>query len=255
MRLGATALLTVLLAGGCNVRIQGIRNDEVDAAVADAATVDVDAPLPPPTDAMHTQRCANRAVYLNFSGQQLLAGPSDATTNHAGWMTIAQGAAPPYLSNNPNRLAAINTIVTGVRTALSQFPVSVVTDRPTTGNYMMIVYGGQPGNVGSQFTSAVNQLDCGDARPNDVAWLSDAVSPPQLVINFTLGAIGFGLGMTATGDAQDCLCGWANGCQPNTSVQCRLGSPIARDTGATQQCPGASPSQDEVAAIRAAFCG
>jgi hypothetical protein len=251
MRLGAIALVTALLASACNVRIEGIRN-EVDAAVEDAP-IDAEVP-PPPTDALHTQRCASRAVYLNFSGQALIKGPSDATTNHANWMNINQGTAPPYLNGNANRDAAINTIVTGVRTALSQFPVSVVTDRPTTGNYMMIVYGGQPGNVGSQFLGAVNQLDCTDTQPNDVAWISDSANPPNLVISYTLGAIGFGLGMTATTDPLDCMCGWNNGCQLNPSVPCRLGSPIARDPNVGLRCPAGGGTQDEVAAIRKAFC-
>jgi hypothetical protein len=252
MRLRAIALVTALLASACNVRIAGIHNDDVDAALDDPPPADAD--VPPSTDAMHTQRCASRAVYLNFGGQTLTAGPSDAIANQASWMAMGQGTAPPYLNGNANRAAAIDTIVTGVRTALSQFPVSVVTDRPTTGNYMMIVYGGQPGNVGSRFAGAVNQLDCGDTRPNDVAWVSDSVSPPQLVINYTLGAIGFGLGMTATADSLDCMCGWDNGCQPNTSVTCRLGSPITRDPNANQRCPGATPTQDEVVAVRKAFC-
>jgi len=76
------------------------------------------------------------------------------------------------------------------------------------------------------------------------------------VINFAVGAIGFGLGLTATADPNDCMCAWDNGCQPNTNAPCRLGSPITRDpnTNPRSLCPTASPSQDEVAVFRKAFC-
>jgi hypothetical protein len=192
-------------------------------------------------------------VYLNFDGQLLIQGPSDATRNQAGWMQIPAGAAPPYQVDSAGRDAAIKTIVDGVRAQLSRFPITVTTQRPPSGNYMMVVFGGDRTLVGSNFSAAVAQLDCGDARPNDVAWISDAVSPPQRVINSVIGAIGFGLGLTATSDPKDCMCGWDNSCKSDNSAACTLGSPIARDLDANQLCPDRSP-QDEVAAIRAAFC-
>jgi hypothetical protein len=106
--------------------------------------------------------------------------------------------------------------------------------------------------IGSNFGSAVNQLDCGDTRPNDVAWIADSVTG-QRAINTAIGAIGFGLGLTATGDPQDCMCGWDNDCRSDNTVACKLGSPIARDPEANQRCAGTT-SQDEVAAFRTAFC-
>jgi hypothetical protein len=114
------------------------------------------------------------------------------------------------------------------------------------------VYGGVQTDVGSNFSVAVNQLDCGDTRPNDVAWIADNVTG-QRAINTTIGAIGFGLGLTATTDIDDCMCGWANGCRSDNSVPCTLGSPIARDPQTKQPCPNTT-SQDEVAAFRTAFC-
>lgn len=199
-----------------------------------------------------TPMCTSRSVYLNFDGQMLTQGPSDATLNQASWMQIPQGMAPRYLDGNTSRDAAIQTIVDGVRAQLSQFPVNVTTRRPT-GSYVMIVFGGDRTLVGSRFSAAVNQLDCGDARPSDVAWIADDVTPPQRVINSAIGAIGFGLGLTATSDPKDCMCSWDNGCKPDNSAACTLGSPIARDPTANQLCPDLSP-QDEVAAIRTAFC-
>src|SRR5262249_29286808 len=122
----------------------------------------------------------------------------------------------------------------------------------SSGNYVMIVYGGTASVVGSNFGVAVNQLDCGDTHPNDVAWIADNITG-QRAINSTIGAIGFGLGLTATIDPADCMCSWDNACRSDNTVPCTLGSPIARDPQANQRCPGTT-SQDEVAAFRTAFC-
>ena len=253
--LAAVMALIAWLHAGCGAQVIDGRSHSPDAAPVDAGEIDA-----PPDDAdvvpidSTTALCASRTVYLNFDGQALQRGPSDATTNSASWLTGTTGTAPPYLNGNGNRDATIQTIVNGVRAQLSQFPITVVTARPTSRSYVMIVLGGQAGQVGSRYSGATNTLDCEDLRPNDVAWISDGVAPTQRVINYAIGAIGFGLGLTATTDPNDCMCSWDNGCQPNAGAPCRLGAPIARDPNAAQRCPTASPSQDEVAVFRKAFC-
>jgi hypothetical protein len=117
----------------------------------------------------------------------------------------------------------------------------------------MIVYGGVYTQVGSRYTGAVNTLDCGDAQKSDLAWISDNVSPTQRIVNFSVGAIGFGLGLTATSDPLDCMCGWDNGCISDNSVPCKLSPMITRDPNANQKCTGLT-SQDEPATFDAAFC-
>ncbi|HEX2686468.1 MAG TPA: hypothetical protein VHN14_07615 [Kofleriaceae bacterium] len=248
MRLARIALATVVLGGACHAQISDGGESHLDGTDAGATgNPSGDAMAPP------VAQCTSRTVYLNFEGQTLTQGPSDAVLNQASWMTIAQGTAPPYLAGNTNRAAAIQNIVAGVTAQLSQFPITVVTARPRTGNYVMIVFGGQASQVGSRFGGAVNQLDCGDTRPNDVAWISDSVSPTQRVVNFAVGAIGFGLGLTGTLDPNDCMCGWDNQCTSNNTAACNLTSPINRDPSANQTCAGLT-TQDEPAAFRQAFC-
>ena len=245
--------LAVALCSGCGAQL----SDGADPSVGGTPGAP-DAGSGGGSGTTTTPLCTSRSVYLSFDGQTLTRGPSDATLNQASWMQIDQGTAPRYQDGNTNRDAAIQTIVDGVRAQLSQFPINVTTQRPTSGHYMMIVFGGTATDVGSRFGAAVDQLDCGDTRPNDVAWISDSVSPPQRVINDVLGAIGFGLGLTATLDPRDCMCSWDNGCKPDNTVPCTLGSPIARDPAANQLCPNLTTPdlspQDEVAAIRTAFC-
>jgi hypothetical protein len=238
MKLGF--LLPAALAASCGAHIAA----GGESLTSDAAMT---------SDAAEVPACSG-SLYLNFEGQTLQRGPSDATTNHARWMQIAQGTAPPYQAGAPDRATAIQAIVDGVRARLDPLAIPVVTTRPAAAPYAMIVLGGTANLVGSRFGGAVNQLDCGDAVPNDVAWISDGVTPTSQVVNSVIGAIGFGVGLTATTDPMDCMCGWANQCQPNTTAMCTLGSPIVRDPAAQQRCAGAATTQDEVASVHAAFC-
>lgn len=238
-------VLAAALCGGCGAQIS-------DGAPSLGGFAEPDAGSGPGGGSGPGAACTRREVYLNFDGQALTQGPSDATQNHASWMTTATGTAPAYRANDTDRDQAIQTIVDGVTAELARFPITVTRTRPGSGSYVMIVYGGTSDQVGSSFGAAVNQLDCGDTRPDDVAWIADNVGG-QRAINDTLGAIGFGLGLTATTDVHDCMCSWANNCKSDNSAPCTLGSPIARDPAANQLCPDTT-TQDEVAAFRTAFC-
>jgi hypothetical protein len=245
------AFASLLLLAACEASIGGDRSE----LVTDASTQD-DADPTRGLDAPNGPACMNgRVVYLNFEGQTLNdAAASDATLNRASWMQIATGTAPKFLAANANRAMIIAAITQGVRDQLAQFPVTVVTQRPASGPYVMIVYGGTAQNVGSNYGFSVNELDCDDSEKSDVAWISDNYTTTQRHVNTTIGAIGFGLGLTGTTDVNDCMCGWANGCIKDHSQPCTLGSNIARDPNATQRCTGAGAQQNEVAAFSTAFC-
>jgi hypothetical protein len=251
----AQIALAAALCSGCSAQISDGRDPTLGGITTPDASIDTDGgpnPGPIPSSDAGVMACTRRALYLNFDGQTLTQGASDATLNTARWMNKMTGTAPPYRLNDTNRDVVIQTIVDGVTRQLARFPITVTRTRPSAGNYVMIVYGGNANAVGSDFGAAVNQLDCGDARPNDVAWIADNVTG-QRAINTTIGAIGFGLGLTATIDPADCMCSWANGCSPDNTAPCTLGSPIARDPRANQLCANTT-SQDEVAAFRTAFC-
>lgn len=208
--------------------------------------------------AIDAPACANgRVIFLNFDGVTLTdAAASDATLNRASWMNgVTTATTPPFRAGAGTRLTDITQITDGVRGILSLFPVTVVTTRPAVGPYVMIVFGGTAANVGSDYGLAVNQLDCDDSEKSDVAWISDANGQPnQRLINTAVGAIGFGLGLTATSDPLDCMCGWANACASDNTVSCTLSNNIARDPNAQQLCPGAGATQNERAVFSQAFC-
>lgn len=253
----ARIALSLALLGACGAQIaDGVSNSNHtggDDAPVDSGTGST------PIDAAPVATCAQLSLFLNFDGQTLThALTSDATKNLASWMQNNVGdtaTAPPYHQGDGNRATLIQSIVDAVRGQLSTFPITVVTTRPTAGSYIMVVLGGDNTTISTQFRDAVDALDCGNVTKNDVAWISDGVTPAQHVANLVAGAVGFGLGLTATTDQNDCMCGWANNCNANTNTACKLGSPINRDQGANQTCNNAGATQDEVATFHDAFCG
>jgi len=254
----ALVLVLSLAATACGAELAGGSAD-TDAGAgpsgSDGSTSGSDdaGTVPQPTPDAAPACFNGRVVYLNFDGVTLTRGTSDATQNRASWLQRSTGTAPRYRTNSPNRMADIQTITNGIRQQLADFPITVVTDRPASGPYVMIVFGGTAQDVGSFYGAAVNELDCGDVQKSDVAWIADAVSPTQRIVNVAVGAIGFGLGLTATTDPLDCMCGWANGCDSNDTVACRLSDNIARDPNASQRCPNVT-TQSETQAFREAFC-
>ena len=242
--MGRGIALVLVFAGACGAQVEG--GDPIGAPEVDGGGGGGDdAPAP---------ACFNgRVVFLEFEGVTLTRGTSDATRNLASWMTINQGTAPPYEAASTTRDTKIQAITDGIRAQLASFPITVVTERPQAGPYVMIVFGGNATQVGSRFGVGVQQLDCDDLTSrSDVAWITDGRGV-QRTVNTAIGAIGFGLGLTATTDPLDCMCGWDNACPADNSQACRLTPGIARDPNANQLCPGQT-TQDEVATFSKAFC-
>lgn len=250
----ALTLATMLCACGAKLADDSSNhNGVVDAAqnplIDSAVVIDPDAGTTNP-DAGTT--AIKRVVYLNFTGVTLTKGPSDATTNTASWLYQATtGTAPPYAGG----AQGISTITSGVTSRLTGI-ATVVTARPAAGPYVMVVYGGTKADTHSFFATAVNELDCGDLRKSDVAWIADGVDPTS-AIDTTMGAIGFGLGLSSVNSSSDCMCSWADNCQ--RSGACSLRNAALRDqnvgtnpnTGTPQICPG--NRQDEITVFMTAF--
>ena len=246
--------LALVLLAGCGAQLGTSSNAQsnVDAASGDSNTPPgIDAPVSSP-DAAPT--CANgRAVYLSFEGETLTqATTTDSTQNHAAWIGVGTATVPAFHPGLTNRAQAIQTIVDGVKSRLAGTPIQVVTTRPASGPYVLVVLGGSNQDVGSTYTYATSDHDCGDLVKNDVAWVSDAPSlsyVPDLVV----GAIGWSLGLQGTNDSGDCMCGWANSCSSNPGA-CTLSASIATTpSSGNTTCAGQDP-QNEVAAFSTQFC-
>lgn len=249
---------------GCHARLgEGIgASDGVDASTStgddsgtgsagiDAGVSTPDAPPP---------ACPNgRKVYLAFDGVTLTqAATSDSTQNRASWINNGTSVVPAWRPNSSTRAQDIATVVAGVKSRLAMTPIEVVTTRPTTGPYVMIVFGGRNeangGTVGTIYSLATNEHDCGDLVKNDVGWVSESATlsyAPDLAV----GAIGWGLGLNGTNDPTNCMCGWANRCE-SASGACSLSPSIAttQSLAPATTCPNMNP-QNEIAAFTTKFC-
>jgi hypothetical protein len=247
LRMRAAPVVAMLVCG-CHAHLgDGPSFDNgTDAAIDQDAPVGGDAPM---SDA--ASACFNgRRVYLNFGGDTLHQGPSDATTDHAVWLGVATANVPKFRATSATRTQDIQTVIDLINAKLSAFPIDVETQRPASGPYVMVVFGGDRTIVNVPYTYAVNRLDCGDNVKSDVVWVSDVVPTLQKTADFAVGGIAYGLGLTGTHDVNDCMCGWDNGCvQPNNSA-CTLGTAVNADL----KCTGQANPQNEVAAFQQAFC-
>jgi hypothetical protein len=244
-----TASVVAVLVCGCHAHLgdgPSPLGENADAPPGvDSATPTVDAA----NDA--ASACFNgRRVYLNFDGDKLLQGASDATTDHAVWLGVASATVPKFHATSATRTQDIQTVVDLINAKLSTFPITVVTQRPASGPYVMVVFGGTKATVNVPYTYAVNRLDCGDGVKSDLAWVSDAVPTLQKTADFAVGAIGYGIGLTGTHDPNDCMCNWNNNCQQPNNSACTLGTAETADL----QCTGQTNPQNEVAAFQQAFC-
>lgn len=247
-------MITVL--AGCGAQLgdpSGGQNNGVDAGGSGSNNGGTDSGTPNPDGS--TALCANnRKLYLNFDGQPLTRGaPSDAVQNRASWMGNTSATVPPYKQGDANRTLYIQQIVDGTKARLAGKPIVVVTTRPAAGPYVMVVLGGDQDIVGTIYSFATNQHDCGDTVKSDIGWISDAPSVtyvPDLVV----GTVGWGLGLNGTADPTGCMCGWANGCS-SAAGACTLSPSIATTALSSPEtpCPNQNP-QNEVAAFSTGFC-
>ena len=251
--------LAALLAAGCEASLAGdgggSNNGNVDAnnggGNADAPNTQIDA----------APACANnRKVFLEFLGVTLTdAAASDAATNTARWLNTTSSAVPMWRAGGANRATQIQEVIDGVKSRLSSTPIQVVTTRPASGPYVMIVLGGasgQGGTVGTIYSYSTSFHDCGDLTKSDVGWVSDMPGEStSFVANLAVGAIGWGLGLNGTLTATDCMCGWTTTCD-SSATACTLSASIASSIGVNSSetaCPNQNP-QNAVAAYSTGFC-
>lgn len=208
-----------------------------------------------------------RKVFLEFLGVTLTdAATSDAPANTAQWLTTTNAVIPQWRQGSATRATEIQEVIDGVKQRLSTTPIEVVTARPTSGTYVMVVLGGanvnNGGTVGTIYSYATSFHDCDDTVKNDVAWISDmnpaatglaADAPTSLVADLVVGAIGWSLGLDGTTDTGDCMCGWANGCT-SAAGACTLAGSIAVSITNPAETACHQQNQNETAAFTTNFC-
>jgi hypothetical protein len=215
-----------------------------------------DAP-PPPT----------LTVYLSFDGETIepaMTGADDAATNHSS-IVSSETVVPPYLMGQTSRDTTIASIITETKARFSPFNAAIVTDRPTSSDYFMIVFTGQPSVVfgpgqGSG-TSVVTNFPCSNTTPlpptpSSIAFMfqsgptTDAYNPVERG-NLAIPAVALAQNIQPTTQTGDCLCFSAAGCGLPSST-CTIGGP-GTPVDTAHACAGSPATEDEMSLLVAAF--
>ena len=138
---------------------------------------EMDGPIEP-------QAVGLRVVYLNFDGVTLTASNTsdDATKDKSAILAAAIQSGqtrtiPPFNVNDlastsgMSRSQIISRVVSDMYESHAPYNIEFVTERPTSGNYSMVVFGGTCQTVAGQSGCAgIALLDCGDYMPNNITF-------------------------------------------------------------------------------------
>lgn len=191
------------------------------AETPDAHSVSVDAPADAPQFSCTSPSAGTHKIFLAFEGITFTsATTSDAALNAASFLAPMATTAviPAWKAATSDRATQIASIVCSMRQSLFTFDVELVTTRPATGDYEMIVFGGQGNDLGYNFGSNTTLtsfagLDCMNANQRDVAWvaehpisnIADASSAADSA-SFAVAVLGVGDGLAASKDPRNCMC-------------------------------------------------
>jgi hypothetical protein len=189
--------------------------------------------------------------YLNFEGQTLTPGADDPVTNTsqllAGTVTL-----PAYLAGDPQRVAKIQAIVNDVESILQPYDITVVTTRPASGRYDMLVAGGTSQQAGAPAgLPGLAVLDCARAVLRHISLLFD-LSTGHNAARQIVGGLGVSHGISASTLSDDCMCIAGGGCTSLVAA-CTIGganTPVAPNANCE---PGGATTMDEQQEFLAEF--
>lgn len=191
-------------------------------------------------------------VFLNFESQALTLGVEDSSLNQSSIIN-APVTVPAYLVNDVDRDAKMAEIATQVSGTLGLLDVVVVTDRPATGDYTMVMMGGS--STDSGLASGIGGISafagCNQPIPKRITFAFDTIvgtaQPAFASANIAMGSYLVGLGTPTSSDPTDCLCWDSPTC--NQPGACTLGD--AATPRYDQSICGSGTTFDEPAILAA----
>jgi hypothetical protein len=200
-------LLFILLVLGAACE-KDLLADMHDATIADAEQVEVDGGrcTSPTTDA---HPAAMHTLFVNFDGVLLTpCGTADARINCTP-MVSTDTSIPPFLDGNPARDGFIASILYPARKALAPYSLDIVTTRPTSGDYYMMIYGGTPQLLGLPPANVgVAPFNCSPENRNNISFTFDRGQAPTNIdyADGILSDMGVFVAIPGTTVPGDCLC-------------------------------------------------
>ncbi len=119
-----------------------------------------------------------RTVYLNFEGASLSRSQfaDDATTGESA--IVVQNLSIGAFDANSlrsteglTRSQIISRVVSGMQQLHAAYNITFTTSRPSSGNYQMIVFGGNCAGVAGTNCAGIALRDCGDQMPNNITFV------------------------------------------------------------------------------------
>lgn len=166
----------------------------------------VDAPEAPEASGIHT-------VFLAFDGVSILKGTDDDATTNTTKTAAADGTVSPLFAGDSTRATRIDSIVAEIRTGLTPYDIKLVTTRPDSGPYDMIVFGGTAQELGYADNIALFALapeDCDNVEPSSVGFVFEDADPftntPYEHAQMAMAVLALEHGLPVSREASDCLC-------------------------------------------------
>ncbi|HEX5058306.1 MAG TPA: hypothetical protein VFV99_03050 [Kofleriaceae bacterium] len=228
----STLFVLLIIGTGCE---KDLLADMHDATVADAQQVEVDGGrcMSPMTDA---HPAAMHTLFVNFDGVLLTpCGTADARLNCTG-LVSTETMIPPFMDGNPARDAFIATILYPARKALARYSLDIVTTRPTSGDYYMMIYGGTPQLLGLPAANVgIAPFSCMPDNHNNISFTFDRGQAPTNIdyADGILSDMGVFAGIPGTTVPGDCLC---RSCQFPTDTVCTYGVDVPVSTDPAFSC-------------------
>ena len=156
-------------------------------------------------------------VYVELDGITLSQGPADDSTSNVTAIAELAGTLEPFGGNAAER----ESILQSVRADFAPFDVRIVDERPSTGDYVMVVV--TPTNPFGNGVTGVAVDDCGDAAgQRDVvfAFFRAGEAPATDVATTIAQEVGHSIGLEHVDDAADVMYPIAAGFDPYFNDDC-----------------------------------
>jgi hypothetical protein len=240
-------LVALLVIAGCQKDLVAELPDAALDAGIDALASACPTPAQPLAPGKHE-------VYLNTEGVTLMkCAADDATTNCTTLITNDVVAVPAFLPGMTGRTDAIAQIVAMVQAKLAPYSVDIVTTRPTSVDYQMVVLGGSyllAGQTSPNVTGLTPSNCAFAARAVDYMFDEGLDQGTLVYADAMVDDLGVLMGLAPANAAGDCMCRLDASCTGSPPADCTFGVNVLTTTDTLFDC--GRTTQDEPALLKTA---
>lgn len=183
-------------------------------------------------------------VFLNFEGVALTMGMDDSAANSSQIISDPV-TMTAFLDDQADRDTRIANVVASVELAFEPFNVDVVTERPSSGDYDMVVLSGAADEIGlPSGVGAIAGSDCANTQTANIAFVfgdTFLTLGEEPAATLTIGAVGLQNGIPSSAQIGDCMCFSQPGCpDANRCVVSGANTPIVT----SDPCAGGRTTMD-----------